>query len=280
MTDKQPDTTAIAKPGPAQPNALTPAQFFNPRNLAEAMQLARELAKSDIVPVSFKGKPENILVAIGMGQEVGLNPFQALQSVAVINGRPSLWGDAVIGIVQQSGLAEYIDETYDAKTQTATCRTKRKGDPIEVVRSFSMADAKQAGLIGKDNWKSYPVRMCQMRARAWALRDKYADLLKGIKIREEVEDYETTAEAIDEPLRRSEIAASSSTVGSTPKAETISEEERKELADLMVDKGVTPDQMRKWLKDKFGVDSSKELPKDKLQAFRSLLVNGDEPEGA
>lgn len=269
-----PAAPAVKLPG----SSLVPTNFFSPRNLAEAMQLAKELAKSDIVPSSYKGKPENILVAIGMGQEVGLNPFQALQSVAVINGRPSLWGDAVIGIVQQSGVSEYIEELYDAKTQTATCRTKRKNDPIEVVRSFSMVDAKTAGLLSKDNWKNYPVRMLQMRARSWALRDKYADLLKGIRIREEEEDY-INAEAVEEtPTRRSEISSPApSAISSAPKADTISDEERKELADLMVDKGVTPDQMKKWLKEKFGVDSSKDLPKDKLQAFRNLLINGEDP---
>lgn len=262
--------------------------FFDPKNLAEAMQLAKELAKSDIVPTSFRSKPENILIAFGMGMEVGISPFQALQSIYVVNGRPSLWGDAVLGIVQQAktrngeNLLEYFEEKYDKASQTATCIVKRRGDSVEVSRSFSMDDARKAGLAGKDTWKNYPTRMLQMRARSWALRDKFADLLKGLRVREEEEDYATTAVEVnvDElPTRRSEIGGGTATAtpAAAPGTELITEAERRELHDLSIDKGVTPEQMKKVLREKFGVETSKDLPRAKLSALINLLVNGEEP---
>lgn len=168
--------------------ATTGKQSFSltPQSLDEAMRFAEVLAKSSIVPKDFQGNPGNILVAVQWGMELGLQPMQAMQSIAVINGRPALWGDAVIGLVRGSPLCEYIYETDDGST--ATIRVKRRGEE-EQMRTFSMDDAKSAGLAGKQGpWSQYPKRMRQMRARAFALRDVFPDVLRGMPIAEEVED--------------------------------------------------------------------------------------------
>jgi len=169
------------------PQANTKASFsLTPQSLDEAIRFAEVLSKSSIVPKDFSGNPGNILVAIQWGMELGLQPMQAMQNIAVINGRPSLWGDAVIGIVRGSPACEYIYETDDG--ETATCRVKRRGED-EQVRTFSMTDAKQAGLLSKSGpWTQYPKRMRQMRARAFALRDVFPDVLRGMPVAEEVMD--------------------------------------------------------------------------------------------
>lgn len=161
---------------------------LSPKSLKEAMELANILAESTIVPKDFIGKPGNILVAIQWGMEIGLKPMQAMQNIAVINGRPSLWGDAALALVLASPLCEYVRETEE--NGVAVCRAKRRGDE-EHIQTFSDADAKTAGLIGKQGpWTQYPGRMKKMRARAFALRDKFTDVLKGIPIAEEVMDYQ------------------------------------------------------------------------------------------
>ena len=171
------DSTAIA----------TRQQFdLSPQTFEQALTFSNYLADSDMVPKDFKGKPGNCLVAIQWGMEIGLKPLQAMQNIAVINGRPSLWGDAVIALVRSSPLCEYIIEEDDGRT--ATCRVKRRGEP-EQSRSFSMDDAKAAGLLGKQGpWTQYPKRMRQMRARAFAVRDVFPDVLKGLPVAEEVMD--------------------------------------------------------------------------------------------
>lgn len=172
----------------AEVRELKPAMSFDlsPKSLDEALRFSDILSKSDIVPKDFMGKPGNILVAIQWGMELGLKPMQAMQNIAVINGRPSLWGDAVIALVRGSSLCEYIYETDDGNT--ATCRVKRAGQGEEV-RTFSMEDATKAGLANKSGpWTQYPKRMRQMRARAFALRDVFPDVLKGMPIAEEVMD--------------------------------------------------------------------------------------------
>lgn len=164
-----------------------PAAFdLSPQTFEQALTFSQYLADSDMVPKDFKGKPGNCLVAIQWGMEIGLKPLQAMQNIAVINGRPSLWGDAVIALARNSPMCEYIVETC---TDTlATCKVKRRGEP-EQIRTFGMEDASKAGLKGKQGpWAQYPKRMMQMRARAFAIRDVFPDVLKGLPVAEEVMD--------------------------------------------------------------------------------------------
>lgn len=202
-----------------------PSFSLAPQDLAQALQFADIMSKSSIVPKEFIGNPGNILVAVQWGMELGLQPIQAMQNIAVINGRPSLWGDAVIGLVRSSPLCEYIkEEEIDGK---AVCHVKRRGE-AEQVRVFTQEDAAKAGLWGKAGpWTQYPKRMMQMRARSWALRDVFPDVLRGMAIAEEVMDMEprdiTPAPSNDRPKRQSatQIASTAQAVQSTPERDKL-----------------------------------------------------------
>lgn len=168
-----------------------------PRDADEAYTVACQLANSGMVPRAYQGRPDMILVAIQMGSELGFSPIMALSSIAVVNGTPCMWGDGLLAKVLDDELMEDIDETFEGEYGkddfTAICTVSRKGMKKEKVRSFSIADAKLAGLWSKSGpWKQYPKRMLQLRARAFALRDVFPDVLKGLKVREEVEDYSGT----------------------------------------------------------------------------------------
>lgn len=165
-----------------------------PRTMDEALRFAEMLAKSDLVPKDYKGKPGNVIVAIQMGSELGLSPMQAIQNIAVINGRASVYGDAMLALVLSRPECEDVQETDDGAT--ATCTVLRKGHK-PVVRTFSTEDAKLAGLAGKDLWRAYPKRMRQMRARGFALRDAFADALRGLHLAEESQDIPTTATIVE-----------------------------------------------------------------------------------
>lgn len=158
------------------------------QTMDDAFRLARAIAQSGMTPKAYGGDENKVFVGILAGAEVGLAPMQALQSIAVINGNPAIWGDGALALVQASGLLEDIEETDDG--ETATCRLVRKGRPTAIIRKFSNDDAKKAGLLGKAGpWSQYQARMRQMRARSWALRDGFADVLKGLHIAEEVRDH-------------------------------------------------------------------------------------------
>lgn len=180
-----------------------------PRNIEEAFRLSEAFHLSGMAPYGLD-QPQKILIAMLAGLELGLPPMTSVQSIAVINNRPCMWGDALIGVVRNNPLCSYVKEWIegDGDSRVAYCETLRKGEADPVRRQFSVDDAKRAGLwqntarvtkpakgggtYEKDNdspWYRYPQRMLQMRARAWCLRDVYADVLKGMQVREEVEDY-------------------------------------------------------------------------------------------
>ena len=175
-------------------NALTTTnrQGFAPATITEAMEFSKMLADSTMVPRAYQGKPQDIMVCVQWGYEIGLAPMQALQNIAVINGKPSVYGDAAMALVQASPVCEDVEEYFEAEgtpNPVAVCVAKRKGRK-PVVAKFSVEDAKRAGLWGKQGpWQAYPKRMMQMRARGFALRDAFPDVLKGLITAEEAQDY-------------------------------------------------------------------------------------------
>ena len=168
----------------------------------DAFRFSKMVASSEFAPKDFKGKPESCLLAIQHGSEVGLSPMQSLQSIAVINGRPTIWGDAALALVQSSPACEYVREYTEGEgdSLTAVCEAKRRGYPAPTTVRFSVADAKKAGLWGKTGpWSQYPSRMLQLRARGFALRNAFADALRGLITAEEAQDY-PTPEPAREPV--------------------------------------------------------------------------------
>jgi hypothetical protein len=207
MSDQEQPSTALVFP------ARQKRQFsLVPTTFAEAKEMAALIANSDFAPKDYRGKPESVLIAVQMGADLGLSPMQALQNIAVINGRPSIWGDAALALCMPA--LTMFEETFEGKEgedgYTAVCKAQRKGWPSPTVRKFSVHDAKVAKLWGKVGssggptpWVTYPNRMLQLRARGFCLRDCGADLLMGLVLAEEAGDYESpievqgTAVAID-----------------------------------------------------------------------------------
>jgi hypothetical protein len=188
----------------SQPVAVR--QVLVPQTFDQLLKFAELAAGTDMVPKDFRGKPGNIMLAVQMGSELGLSPMQSINSIAVINGRPGIWGDGLIGLCRQSALCQDIVETFEGEgdQRTAVCVATRRGSTPTTAR-FSVADAKKAGLWGKDIWAKYPDRMLQNRARGFALRDSFPDLLRGLKTVEELRDTPpdtyrgTTLDARPEP---------------------------------------------------------------------------------
>ena len=150
-------------------------------------KIASLVGKGHLFP-AWRGKAEEALLVIYVGHSLGLNWVYSLTNITVINGRPVVWGDAMMALCQRSTCMEYCQETFDETTLTAICEVKRVGRPAQV-RRFSKVDAERAGLWNKGPWRSYPQRMLQMRARGFALRDMFADILQGVGLAEEVRDY-------------------------------------------------------------------------------------------
>ena len=170
---------------------VTTRQSLVPTTINEMELFAEKLSKSILVPKDYQGKPANCFVAIQWGLECGLAPLQALQSIAVINGKPSMYGDALLAMVRADSRCLGVHE--EQQGGVATCIIKRKhsdGSVEEVKRTFSMKQAQQAQLANRPTWKAYPERMLQHRARGNAIRDAFPDVIHGLISAEEAQDYD------------------------------------------------------------------------------------------
>jgi hypothetical protein len=179
-------------------------------------KVAETLAKSDMVPKDYRGKPDNVLVAMEMGYQLGLPVAQCLQDIAVINGRPSLWGDGLLALALSHPECQGIKEEpmYEGGIVVGyTCSVKRKGHD-EHTKSFTLKQAKAAGLLGKPGpWTQYLERMLQMRARV-AIKDKFADALRGFKV-VEIDEYD------DATLIQGEVINTERPMSQTEKLKSI-----------------------------------------------------------
>ncbi len=213
MTETALTTQTAPKPQIAAGGALA---ALAPQNIEEAFRLAQALARAgDMVPKHFQDKPDMIMAAIVRGMEIGLAPMQALSNIAVINGRASVWGDALPALMQRAGHSIDCVVTGDGDDMVATATLIRGDTGQVIVRSFSAKDAKMAGLWGKQGpWQQYKPRMLSMRARTLACRDGAADALMGLQVAEEVQDYprDVTPREPVTPMQRKIAAARGQTV--------------------------------------------------------------------
>jgi len=171
-----------------------------PRTIGELSRLAHAMVAGGIAPRDVS--PEKAIGIMLAGIEIGMTPIQSLSNICFINGRPTLWGDGVSALLWRSGQLAAAPEEFiegNGDDRTAVCRLRRKGATGVIERRFSMADAKRAGLLSKDNWQKYPDRQLRWRAFSWAARDGFADVLKGLWTREEAADIEETVYEISEP---------------------------------------------------------------------------------
>jgi hypothetical protein len=207
-------TTGLPPTSDAPPKlpALTAGgkpQAIVPQNIDEAWRLANAVVKARLAPPGIDSS-EKALICVLHGLEVGMPPMMALQSIAPINGRPAIYGDGALALVQRSGLLEWIKESFEGKEGTddfkAVCMAKRRDDPEPKRNEFSVLDAKMARLwdervkVRRRNkkgeeydgpndspWFKHRKRMLKMRARGFTLRDGFADVLKGLHIIEELQ---------------------------------------------------------------------------------------------
>lgn len=260
--------------------------------LDDMWRFSQCVVKSGFAPKGME-KPESVLIAVEMGYEVGLSPMAALQNTAVVNGRPTIYGDAALALVRGSGLLDFYEEKQvgtKGKDDFGYCVTaKRKGDNSKYSETFTVADAKVAGLWGKPGpWTQYPARMLKFRARGFLLRDAFGDVLKGMRTYEEARDYiDIDAEVVDEAkpkqkLFKAKTEPQKPAVEESPKveeAEAPQIEEPKaeapksdksvfdELAERLEAEGLTQAQLISWARKQGGI-----LARGKLDEFGAHKV--------
>jgi hypothetical protein len=182
--------------------------YIIPNTVEEAARMAQAVIIGGFAPDSYKDKsgmhdPNKIMLGIMSAMEAGLQPLYGLRQIAIINGRPVIWGDAAMALVQSKNLiASYVEEQVGPKPTDKDLTKwdddygwkvviKRRGQEGAYEGVFTVGMAKRAGLwmnSRKVPWMQHPDRMLKIRARSFPLRDGFADALAGLAIREEVED--------------------------------------------------------------------------------------------
>lgn len=201
------DRRAVNPKAGGKPMAIIPDDY------AGVVRFSVTIFESGLAPKDLKS-PQAVTIVLLQGLELGLPPMMSIQRIAVINGRPAIWGDAALALVYSRGAAEDIEEFFEGEGEEfkAVCIAKRKGKPTPVRQEFSVADADRARLWdvrpmvrkyywnksgereqskhetpNDSPWYRFPKRMLQMRARGLALRDAFPDVLMGLYIAEELQ---------------------------------------------------------------------------------------------
>lgn len=167
----------------------------------EVQGMANTLAKArGFVPRALEGQPHAIAAAILTGQELGLGPMESLRSIHVVEGKPTLSAELMLSLAIRAGVKHKWTENTNL---AASIRLSRAGQEADTF-SFTMEDAKRAGLTGKQNWRKYPSAMLRARCLSAALRAYCPDVLGGsVYVEGELEPDEPEREAapVDEVLR-------------------------------------------------------------------------------
>lgn len=255
---------------------------IEPKDLTEQIKLSELFAGSDLVPKDYKGKPGNCLIAMQYGAELGIPAFQAVQNIAVINGKPGIYGDLGKALLQSHRFKiEERDMKETKQLNEAWCRVTRPDNGLVIERTFSFDDAKVAKLWGKEGpWTTYPYRQMAWRAFWFAARDAAADVLKGMWGVEELGDMQPIdAEIVQEPKRLSESqepnplepTPAQPIVDAKPLTESfIGPEERKHIIALCQEHEVNLNGLAMYLEETYGISDKHPTSKIKKTDYEKV----------
>jgi hypothetical protein len=167
-------------------HTLSTAGGIMPTTFEETWRIAEALSKSSLVRKDFQGKPENVMLVLMQGLELGLKPIAALTQIYVVDAVPSLSAKLKLALVRQSPVCEYITCTHSDE-KSATFKAKRRDQPHPVELTFTIQDAQEYGLLGKDNWKKKKV-MLRWRAGGQICDLEFSDVIGAVQTYDEARD--------------------------------------------------------------------------------------------
>lgn len=168
-----PNQSAAAVPQQQQPQAA----FLD--RLEERIRYAEVLAKADLLPAQFRGKPGNVLMAMEFGSAMGLTPLVSMLNIHVIEGKPSSSATLIAALITGAGHTLTVSDPDPARAVAEIVRRDRPGHTYR--STWTIERAQRAGLVGKDTWKKYPEAMLRARAITEVCRAACPELLLGVR---------------------------------------------------------------------------------------------------
>jgi RecT family len=187
MTNNNDNSTALAvhqAPTEAAPLASAATLAFEPSDMRGAYDLAKILIASRLLPKGITS-PEAAFTIIMTGREMGLTAMQSIRSMHIIEGKPTMSADLMVAMCKRSPTCKYFT-IIESTDERAVYETHRAGEPKPTRVSFSMDDARRAGVASKNTWKQYPAAMLRARASAALCRAVYPDVTLGVYDTDEI----------------------------------------------------------------------------------------------
>lgn len=219
---------------------------IEPAQVRGQIELAKQLAASNLLPKQYQQRPENLLWAIQYAESLGVHPMVAVTSIHVIEGKPSASAQLIGGLVRRAG--HKLRVTFDRKTMTAVAQIIRADDPDHVFESvWDLDRAKSANLAGKAVWKQYPDAMLKARAITEVARDAAPESLYGVIYTPEEIGAEVSVDGDGEM-----IVVEAQTVDAVEMADASKIDQIKALAEKL---GLSDQQLETGLRATTGVGS-------------------------
>ena len=240
-------------------------------SIADQMQFSEIVTQGDMVPKAYAGKPANALIAIGLGQAMGLSPAESLYRIDVIQGKPTASAELIASNIRKAGHTLRVE--VDEQNMRVTATVYRADDPEfphTVTRDMNWA--KQMGLVNKDNYKKQPLTMLQWRAISGVGRLACPEALYGVQyIPDELGDMPA-------PTRPSRAAQPVEQVAEEPQFESITADQWNELLAAGNAVGLDPAQVGALAADVLQHDlrGPQDIPANQ---YDNILANIQQPGG-
>jgi len=167
-------------------------QAIEPQSMPELRQLAKSVSDAGL---GAKLTEAQALIIMMTGRDLGLSYAQSMRAFHIVSGKPVLSADAMVAVCLRSDQCEYF-RTVESSSTSCTVEAKRKGsEPSRL--SFTLDDAKRAGLLSNANWSKYPAQMLRARAKSALARDLFPDILLGLYDPDELEQAPTPAQHVE-----------------------------------------------------------------------------------
>lgn len=240
----------------------------------KAYKFAGIMAKSDIIPEHYRGKPENVFIAVQTAYRINLDPMLVMQNTFTISGKLGMNSTFAISLANSSGLFEggiryRIEGSGDSLKITAYTNLKKNGE--EISYTIGMKEATAENWTKNPKYRTLPELMLRYRAATLLIRTHAPEVLNGMHMVEEIEDVkaairdvtpkaQTLSSKLDE-LIKEQTQESNEAIITIEKQDT--ENLLQELEKLILIHNISDETINKWCK-KAGVMSISELDNHKI----------------
>lgn len=248
---------------------------IQPRDMSELKEFAKHAAESGFF--GAKNPTQALMIAMS-GRDLGLSYTQSLRAFHVVSGRPTLSADGMVAIcVGRKDICAYF-ATIESSPTSCTVETQRVGNPAPSRLTYTIADAKTAGLTSKETWRAHPASMLRARAKAALARDVYPDLLMGLYDPEELEQSAAPKSKVREVVERAEPVAAAVVVDVVAEPESRAhheswESDRPGFFVYLRDRGLDYDEVAQYLTH-LGKPRPSQMTRDQRTALCGWLAKG------